>query len=134
MTALFVPAAGANRFLDLGAGIGTKVKIAAQMGYGAMGVDIIPAYISEARRIGAPVTFCDVRKAPVAGFAVVYMNHPLADQAEQNALEARVLAELSPAAVLINVHSVSDRPRGAHWRTLATTSDGTGYAVAKVTV
>jgi trans-aconitate methyltransferase len=131
MTSWMIPATEKNTFIDLGAGIGTKVKIAARMGYGAIGIDIIPAYIAKAREIGAPVTFCDVRKAPVAGFHVVYLNHPLADPHEENALEARILAELTPYAVLINVHSPNPRPAGRHWRTLATTSDGTGYAVQK---
>jgi trans-aconitate methyltransferase len=121
----------AHSFLDLGAGIGTKVLIAAQLGYQAMGVEVVPAYLSKAREIGANVAYGDVRSTSVRGFGIVYLNHPLADACEENALEARVLAELSPGAALINVHSPNDRPRGAHWRTIAITADQSGYAVQK---
>jgi SAM-dependent methyltransferase len=121
----------AHSFLDLGAGIGTKVLIAAQLGYQAMGVEVVPAYLTKAREIGANVAYGDVRSTSVRGFGIVYLNHPLAVADEQADLEARIRAELSPGAALICVNSPSPKPCGAHWRTIATTSDQTGYAVQK---
>jgi trans-aconitate methyltransferase len=118
-------------FCDLGAGIGTKVLIAAQLGYQATGIEIRQDYLAEATRIGADVRPGDVRTTEARGYDVVYLNHPLAGADAEAALERRVQAELSPGAVLITVNSPSPPPHGAHWRTLATVGDPPGWAVQK---
>ena len=116
----------APTFIDLGAGIGSKVETAAQLGCKEpLGVEIYPAYIAEARRKGVcGVHYGDVRKTPVAGYGIVYLNHPLAVASEQLALEARIAAELSPGSVWICVHGLTVTAAGAHWETIFTTGRG----------
>jgi len=124
----------APSFCDFGAGIGTKVLTAAQMGCRpANGCETFPAYLAEARRIHADVVRLDVRACPAAGHHIVYLNHPLADATEERALEARIAAELSPGCVLIGVHLLSPAPCGAHWETICTTRDGRAWVARKTT-
>lgn len=106
-------------FLDLGAGIGSKLVVASQMGCKPVnGVEVVASYVAEARRRQLPVAFMDVTCAPVAFHAIVYLNHPLADPAAERALEERVHAELSPHALLIQVRGLTPIPHGAHWQTI----------------
>jgi hypothetical protein len=104
-------------YLELGAGIGTKVLAARRLGIDGYGIEINPVYVDEAMRIGAQVALGDVRKASVSGHGVVYLNHPLADETAERELEQRVQAELSPGAILVQVRSALV-PAGSHWELL----------------
>ncbi len=97
--------------------------IAHAAGLDVFGVDEDAELIEAAHQLGMPVFRHDVRTAPVAGYGVVYINHPLAGAQSEAALEQRVRAQLSPGAILISVHSQLPPPAGAHWETLLPASD-----------
>ncbi len=123
LIAAAAPFAAPRTFIDLGAGVGTKMLIAHAAGLDVFGVDEDAELIEAAHQLGMPVFRHDVRTAPVAGYGVVYINHPLAGAQSEAALEQRVRAQLSPGAILISVHSQLPPPAGAHWETLLPASD-----------
>jgi trans-aconitate methyltransferase len=107
-------------FIDLGAGIGTKVELARLAGiHAASGIEISDHLLECAESYGFAVFRGDVRTYRVAGIGIVYLNHPLADTQQEAELELRIQAELSPGSVLISVHSHLPPPTGSHWLHLA---------------
>jgi hypothetical protein len=118
---LLMEAARANGalgpYLELGSGIGTKVLAARDLGYDGYGVENNPVLVREAERLGAQTALDDVRTASVVHAGIVYVNHPLAAEEDEMALERRVQAELKPGAVLIQVRS-GHHPHGSHWELL----------------
>jgi trans-aconitate methyltransferase len=87
-------------FFDAGAGIGTKVLLAARAGCEASGVEHNQHYVDEAARIGAAVTLGDVREHDYSTADIVWLNWPLRDPVEQAALQAQIARQLHPGAVL----------------------------------
>lgn len=120
-------AAGHGPFVDLGCGIGTKVLAAAGQGLRGYGVEIVPAYVREAARLGAPVVVGDVRGWPVCRAGIVYLNHPLASDIDQALLEERVQAQMRPGSVLVQVNSVM--LPGPGWEIIRIVGDGDVAAV-----
>jgi SAM-dependent methyltransferase len=124
---------GSGPFLDLGAGIGTKVLAAKEAGLDAHGIELVPAYLAEAERIGADVRPGDIRHiqaSRLALYGIIYLNHPLAGAEATQALENRVRVALRPGGVLICVNGELPAPAGAHWLSLVQL-DGSAYAVKK---
>jgi hypothetical protein len=117
----------ASTYLELGAGIGTKVALAQAMGFHATGIEICPEYCQQARLVGAAVQCLDVRsEAAELQFAladVVYMNHPLADRLGEIKLERCVQARLKPGAILVQVRSAWP-PAGNPWLVLHQVREG----------
>jgi SAM-dependent methyltransferase len=110
---------GQPRFLDVGSGPGTKVRLAqALFGLNAYGIDIVPRFISEAQAHGARCMLKDAFELPVKGirggtldpwgyadFQIVYVNRPSANQDE---LEHLVMDRMAPDSVLIAVNWRND--------------------------
>jgi SAM-dependent methyltransferase len=105
---------GQPRFLDVGCGPGTKVRLAqAMFGLNAYGIDIVPRFISEAQAHGATCLLRDAFEFPARGepmvtgawgyadFQIVYVNRPSALQDE---LEHLVMERMAPDSVLIGVN------------------------------
>jgi hypothetical protein len=116
-------------FTDLGAGIGAKVAYAASLGMKASGIEVVPEYAEEARRIGADVRLGDIRTEDFTGLAgIVYINHPLGGSGGEVPLERRIQAQIAPGAVLISVNS-SSPPAGSHWEKLG--GDGSLHTVMR---
>ena len=97
--AVFLP----PRFLDVGAGTGTKMRLAAALfGLEVSGIEIVPELAAEARAAGL-----DVELADAFGYGgyhraeIVYVNRPSTDMA---GLETRVMDGMAPGAVLMLVN------------------------------
>lgn len=99
-------------FIDVGCGIGTKVRIAEAMGLDAYGVELFPEYVAEARRTGMRVQQYDVRTDgfDYSRYDIVYINHPLRDTVAQDAVEYRLQDRMKPGAVLITVNNIRTMP------------------------
>jgi trans-aconitate methyltransferase len=94
---------GAGRFLEIGAGIGTKMVIARELfGMDVSGVERTDEYASAARTAGLDVQTADALGWDGYGKAdLIWFNRPFRDQAAQARLEAQVWAEAAPGTVVI---------------------------------
>lgn len=101
------------RFLDAGCGPGTKLVIAeALFGLQVAGLEIVPAYVAQARARGLRVGLTDARTWQGYGSAdIVYFNRPVA---EQEAFEKHVMENMRRGGVLISVNGRT-RPSEAGW-------------------
>ena len=109
---------GAVRFLDVGCGPGTKVRLAEALfdvkGYG---IDIVPRFVHEAQAHGVKAMVKDAFELPAEGapatttslgysdFQIVYVNRPSALQDE---LEGLIMERMATDAVLIGVNWHND--------------------------
>jgi SAM-dependent methyltransferase len=109
---------GQPRFLDVGCGPGTKVRLAqALFGLNAYGIDIVSRFIAEAQAHGAACLLKDAFEFPAKGepmttsawgysdFQIVYVNRPSANQDE---LEHLVMERMASDSVLIAVNWRND--------------------------
>ena len=97
------------RFLDVGAGPGTKVALASKLfGLDAAGIELAPEMVVP----GRGVELGDARTYRGYGLAdVVYMNRPILPP---QSLERLVMQYMRPGAVLILVNAVT-RPSDEGW-------------------
>lgn len=111
---LLTVAMSVNRgtFLEVGCGIGTKLRIAEVMGLEALGLELFPEYVEEARSIGVQVQQYDIREDgfDYSQYGIVYINHPLRDTQAQDILEYRIQDQMKPGAVLITVNNIRTMP------------------------
>lgn len=132
---------GQPRFLDVGAGPGTKVRLASALfGLNAYGIDIVPRFVHEAQAHGAAVMLKDAFDFPEHGvaatdvawgyaeFQIVYVNRPSALQDE---LEGLIMERMATDAVLIAVNWHND-PGKSGWFTQYQEYGGTGSPVCGV--
>lgn len=101
-----------GKFIDVGCGIGTKVRIAEFMGLEAYGVELFAQYVEEARSIGVNVQAYDIREDgfDYSQYGIIYINHPLRDTHAQDLLEYRIQDQMDPGAVLITVNNIRTMP------------------------
>jgi SAM-dependent methyltransferase len=105
---------GTVRFLDVGCGVGTKVRLAeALFGLSGYGIDIVSRFIAEARAHGVKALEKDAFDMPEKGapmttvalgyadFQIVYVNRPSSLQDE---LESLIMDRMAQDAVLIAVN------------------------------
>jgi SAM-dependent methyltransferase len=94
---------GPARFLDVGCGPGTKMRLAAAMfGLDAWGIDIVPAFISEARAHGCQALLRDAFEYDgYDNHEIVLVNRP---STLMDDLEFQVMDQMAPGAVLIAVN------------------------------
>jgi SAM-dependent methyltransferase len=106
---------GPARFLDVGCGPGTKMRLAAEMfGLDTYGIDIVPRFIHEALAYGCKAALMDAFDFPehpfpdqgepamgYAAFDIVYVNRPSGLQDE---LESLIMDRMSSDAVLVAVN------------------------------
>lgn len=117
IAALRPTAEGQLRFLDVGAGIGTKLLVAEGLGLRATGIEIRPEYIEVARRLELNVELADAMTWDrYAEFDIVYAYRPMMTQESQAVLDARIQTMMRPGGVLFLVGYVS-APIG--WEALA---------------
>ena len=100
-------------FLDIGAGTGTKIRLAqALFGLKGGGIEIVPEFVAEARARGIRVEAVDAFDFKGYGSVdIVYMNRPSTLMDE---LEGLVMEQMAPGAVLILVNGRND-PGKAGW-------------------
>jgi SAM-dependent methyltransferase len=117
----------APRFLDVGCGPGTKVRLASALfGVDGYGIDIVPRFVAEAQAHGVQAWLQDAFEFPegdprniqagalmpgYADFQIVYVNRP---SALQDDLENLVMERMAPDAVLIAVNW-RNNPGKAGW-------------------
>lgn len=110
---LLYVAMSANRgkFIDVGCGIGTKVRIAEALGLEAYGIELFEPYVEEARSLGAQVQQFDIREEfDYSQYGIIYINHPFRDTHAQDVLEYRIQRQMAPGSVLITVNNIRTMP------------------------
>lgn len=112
------------RFLDLGAGIGTKCLAAQRRGCLALGIEHDERLVAEAVRLGANVGRGDVREADVSHYDIVWCNSPFRDPQQEIAFETEVAEAMKPGAVLILGNKAGPAPQG--WEQLTTVIERDG--------
>ena len=109
--------AGAPAFCDVGAGIGSKVVMAARAGCVATGLECIADYVSVAAELGASVTQGEAEFQSYSAYDIVYVNCPfmlgaggLSDYGYEQQFETWLQGQLRPGAVLIQVNDCAAPP------------------------
>jgi trans-aconitate methyltransferase len=107
-----LPEAQGDTFLDIGAGVGTKMMLAEEIfGLDVHGVERVPEYVKEARSRGMTVDEADALTWNGYGnHDIVFFNRPFFDASLQAQLEERVWQEMKPGAVVIAVNLLSPPP------------------------
>ena len=109
-----MPAVQGPKFLDVGCGPGTKMRIAEVMfGMNVAGLEISPSLATAAREAGLAVEETDARAWLGYGEAdLVFLNRPVAPPER---LERHIMRLMKPGAVLISVNGATSPARHAGW-------------------
>jgi SAM-dependent methyltransferase len=102
-----------DRFLEIGAGVGTRMMLAeAVFGLDVHGVERVPEYVKAARERGLQVDEADALGWDgYGGYDIVFFNRVFADQDSQARLEQQVYAGMKPGAVVIAANLLAPPPR-----------------------
>jgi SAM-dependent methyltransferase len=98
-----IPEMTSPSFLDVGCGPGTKMLLASHFyGLDASGIEISPEMAKEAEKHGAVFWGDALQAAPGAytGTDLIWLYRPFRDQLLEEQLEARVMDEMKPGAIL----------------------------------
>lgn len=106
-----------NRFLDVGAGVGTKMRLATAMfGLESHGIELVPEMAAEAQAHGLDMAVCDAfNYADYDLFDIVYLNRP---STQMDELEHLIMAGMKPRSVLMLVNAKND-PGKEGWTLVA---------------
>jgi 2-polyprenyl-3-methyl-5-hydroxy-6-metoxy-1,4-benzoquinol methylase len=113
-----------GRFMDVGCGAGSTVALARQLGWDAMGLEIDPAAVREARRTGLNLVEGTYEKLThyAQQFDCILCSHVLEHVHEPRDLLAKLKIAIKPGGVLLltlpNSLSAMRRHFGANWRGL----------------
>ena len=108
-----IPAAPGNRLLEVGAGPGPNMVLAAALGWDVHGIEIDGNLAAMAQLAGIPVEEADAAGWGGYGkFDAIWLNRPHRDPAAEAALEQEIWAAMAPGAVVICAN-LDDRPPAA---------------------
>ncbi len=103
MIAEALPELGGHRFLDVGAGVGTRMLLAREIfGLDVHGVDRVREYCQMAEdQLGLTVECEDALDYKgFGGFDLLWINRPIRDQELERRLEDKIWADMAPGAVI----------------------------------
>lgn len=105
---------GMRTFLDVGCGIGTKMAVAAYMGWRVKGIELYPEYAQVCRRVcpTAPVAVTNAFEWTDYDADLVYSYRLCGGDDDQERLVAHIVAHMRPGALLFLAGSCPD-PAGA---------------------
>jgi len=107
-----LPEIQGTRFLEIGCGIGTRMKVAQEFfGLDVHGIDRVPEYIAQAKTLGLSADEADAMQW--AGFGLydlIWFNRPFNDAHLQSALEDRVWREMRSGGVVICANLLDKPP------------------------
>lgn len=98
-----LPDSPGSRFLEIGSGLGTRMRIASALyGLDAHGIDRVPEYVNQAWKLGLSAEVTDALAYDGYGKAdIIWFNRVFNDPALQQELELKVWQEMAPGAVVI---------------------------------
>jgi SAM-dependent methyltransferase len=107
-----LPETSGNRFLDIGAGAGTKMLLAREIfGLRVTGIEVSAAYAERARALGLHVLAADAADFTGYGqFDLIWLYRPFRDIDAQAALEKTVWDQMAPGAVVIGANLEAPPP------------------------
>lgn len=100
------------QFLEIGCGIGTRMKVAKEFfGLHVQGFDRVPAYVEQAVKLALDTEEADALEYDGYGkFDLIWFNRPFNDQKLQVQLEEKVWADMRPGAVVIAANLLNQPP------------------------
>jgi len=98
-----LPEAPGEKFLEIGAGVGTKMELARELaGLDVTGIEVNAEYAEEAGRRGFGVLICDAADFGHYGdYDLIWFNRVFRDPDSQAALEKVIWDEMAPGAVVM---------------------------------
>jgi hypothetical protein len=110
--ALKASAGDPPRFLEIGAGIGTKMFLASRvLGMDAFGIERVPEYVTQAAELGCPVELADAGGWDRYGmYDIVWLNRVYRDRSLEAQLEAQLWEDMAPGAVIMCAHLEAPPP------------------------
>jgi trans-aconitate methyltransferase len=107
-----LPEVTGDQFLDIGAGVGTKMMLAENVfGLDACGVERVPEYVKAAHERRLTVIEADALTYDGYGdYDLVFFNRPFYDKNLQAQLEQRVWENMKSGAVVIAVNLLAPPP------------------------
>jgi SAM-dependent methyltransferase len=104
-----LPEVTGDLFLDVGAGVGSKMMLAEEIfGLTVHGVERVPEYAAAARQRGLAVDEADALGwDSYSDYDVIFFNRPFHDQDQQKKLEQQVFEDMKPGAVVIAVNLIT---------------------------
>jgi SAM-dependent methyltransferase len=114
MLAEAMPAAQGPRFLDVGCGPGTKLRLArAMFSLDVAGLEIAPEMAAAAREAGLKVAENDARSWMGYGAAdIIFMNRPVVPLGN---LERHIMRLMKPGAILMSVNGTTSPGQSMGW-------------------
>lgn len=108
-----LPETYGDRFLDIGAGIGTKMLLAEEIfGLDVRGVERVPEYVKQARERGLVIAEANALGWDGYGdYDLIFFNRPFYDTDQQAQLEQQVWEDMKSGAVVIAANLLSPPPR-----------------------
>lgn len=115
-----IPAAPGSRFLDVGAGIGTKMLLAREIfGLDVTGTEISPELAAQAAGLGLDIVCGDA--LDYAGYGahdLIWLYRPCRDPDTEAALEKVIWDAMAPGAVILGDALESPPPADRFWLVL----------------
>jgi hypothetical protein len=126
-----------NRFLGIGAGIGTKELLAREIcGLDVTLIERVPEYAAQAETLGlADIWTGDALDFPSYGsFDLLWLHRPMRDPDMEMALERKVYTGMAPGAVIIGAALETQPPTSGFWPVLEDFEDvrrGIWYKISR---
>lgn len=99
---------GSPKFVDVGAGLGFKVKMANHLGFYARGIEYDKRYIVFAKKyLKLDLIYQNALEAQYDEYDVIYFYRPIADETIQAKLEDRIIETMRPGTIIIGVYSTT---------------------------
>jgi trans-aconitate methyltransferase len=107
-----LPETTGDKFLDIGAGVGTKMMLAEEIfGLDVQGIERVSEYVKEARSRGLTIIEADALGWDGYGdFDIIFFNRPFFNQEMQAELEKQVWTDMKPGAVVVGVNLLVPPP------------------------
>jgi SAM-dependent methyltransferase len=104
---------GNETFLDVGCGIGGKLRLAEALGWNVCGVERWEPYAQHAIKAGFRVAVRDAALYETYDkFDVVYMYRPMIQEDDERDLTKHIVEQMKPGAILF--HAGNPSPEGLH--------------------
>ncbi len=98
-----LPEAEGDWFLEVGAGVGTRMLLAREIfGLSVQGIERVPEYVKQAQELGLDVLWQDALTFQgYDSYDIIWFNRPFRDRDLQVQLEQKIWADAKPGTVII---------------------------------
>lgn len=95
---------GCKSFLDIGSGIGDKVRLAKELGFDAVGIEYLDYYVELASFLGNKTIHVDAFDfSDYQNYDIIYMYHPISDNELYTKLVKHIISKMKSGQLLMEV-------------------------------